>query len=81
MRVISSDYKMDFPYERVILACIEDDVDGYPVKAVLNEELFSTVGRYSTFEKALEQMNLCQTAYCSGDKVFIFAKSDVEENE
>ena len=81
MRVISSDYKMDFPYERVILTCIKDKVDGYPVKAVLNEELFSYVGRYSTFEKALEQMNLCQTAYCSGDKVFIFAKSDVEEKE
>lgn len=81
MRVISSDYKMDFPYERVILTCIKDKVDGYPVKAVLNEELFSSVGRYSTFEKALEQMNLCQTAYCSGDKVFIFAKSDVEEKE
>lgn len=74
VRIISQDYKKDFPYEMCTIWICENKVFASPVG---EPETEAVMAEYSTQEKALKSLGqMRDVLYHTPERVFCFPKND-----
>lgn len=74
MRIISQDKEFDLPYEETTIQAFDNGTVAAFSLTDLESDVFITMAKYSTEEKAIKAMKMCREYY---DSIFFEPQSEI----